>query len=136
MVFKERIAAMFPAVNAEPALRVTLDNKHDTLSIPIFVSLFKIHFDKKYTLTIALRRENGDFVTSRDFKIEVPKSDEDGGYVMSDDTINITGTFTMGGIHLNNIKDGETMQLFGTLTIGGVFDPESSITSYFEVRLK
>lgn len=135
MVFKERIATMFPAVNAEPALSVTLNNKTDLMSIPVFVSLFKIHFEKKYTLTIALRRENGEFVTSRDFNIEVQKSSGN-GYIMSDGTVNITGQFTMGGISIENIKDGETMQLLGTLQVDSIFNPETSIFSYFEIRIR
>lgn len=135
MVFKERIATMFPAVNAEPALSVTLNNKTDLMSIPVFVSLFKIHFEKKYTLTIALRRENGEFVTSRDFNIEVQKSSGN-GYIMSDGTVNITGQFTMGGISIENIKDGETMQLLGTLQVDSIFNPETSILSYFEIRIR
>lgn len=135
MVFKERIATMFPAVNAEPALSVTLNNKTDLMSIPVFVSLFKIHFEKKYTLTIALRRENGEFVTSRDFNIEVQKSSGN-GYIMSDGTVNITGQFTMGGVSIENIKDGETMQLLGTLQVDSIFNPETSIFSYFEIRIR
>lgn len=135
MVFKERIATMFPAVNAEPALSVTLNNKTDLMSIPVFVSLFKIHFEKKYTLTIALRRENGEFVTSRDFNIELQKSSGN-GYIMSDGTVNITGQFTMGGVSIENIKDGETMQLLGTLQVDSIFNPETSIFSYFEIRIR
>ncbi|MCM6834242.1 hypothetical protein NE282_10170 [Leuconostoc mesenteroides] len=136
MVFKERIATLFPAdTNNEPALRVELTGQQNTVSIPVFVSLFKIHFQKKYKLTIAVRRENGDFLTSRDFNISVPKSDK-GEYIMKDETINITGVFTMGGVFIPNVRDSETFQLLATLQADDVFSPETSILSYFEARIK
>ncbi|MCT4411627.1 hypothetical protein N2F28_05935 [Leuconostoc falkenbergense] len=135
MVFKERIATFFPAVDKEPALRVELSKKQKTFAIPIYVSLFKIHFEKKYTFTVALRRQDGKFITSRDFDVIVPKSDR-GGYIMKDNTINITGNFIMDGITIPDIEDGETYQLLGTLQAENVFSPDTSLLSYFEVSIK
>jgi hypothetical protein len=135
MVYKEKIAALFPAVTNEPILRVNLNPGENQLSIPVYVSLFKINFEKDYTLTLALRRENGDFVTSRDFKILIPRSNKS-GYIMSDNSINISGNFTMGGINLSHVKDGETLQILGNLRSQVGFDPEASALTYFEIRLK